>query len=588
MSAPIALFLYNRPEHSKRTIDALLANHAANDADLYVFCDGARNESDREAVNQVQRLTESVSGFRSVTVTRNTSNQGLGTSIINGVTEVLKKHDTVIVLEDDLVTHPDTLDYFNRCLERYRDYAGIFSISGYSYPPGVMEIPAGYEYDVYAIPRMQCWGWATWRDRWARADWSMADFEAFNSSDTLCDAYAHWIGPDSLGTLRAYMEGKKDVWASRWVYTHFKHHALCMCPTVSYVDNIGLDGSGANCGAQNDRANDLTLARPQIADLKLPHMVVVDPVIFENFMKVVDPRRRVKAAEGVAGSVIQTRRGFFSKLLYWGVRPVQLARRILGGVKRRVKNRLQQPGAAPVAAAASSSLVSEPRVPLVRLGTEYGGWSVPVEGIGPDDTVVSAGAGEDISFDIELAKKFKPRIVIVDPTPRARHHYDETTRLIRNGEAAPVNNNPDVLYDAAAGDIEHISFSPVGLWDKDDTVRFFPPANDSHVSHSIDNMHETEGGFDAECVTLDTLMERESINDISVLKMDIEGAEYAVIDYMLGHAIKPRYLMIEFHPGQDEQERVKRTRTNEYVSKLEQFGYKLVENRGWDYVFESR
>ena len=372
------------------------------------------------------------------------------------------------------------------------------------------------------------------------------------------------------------------------MYTHFKHHALCMCPTVSYIDNIGLDGSGANCGAQSNLSNDLTVARRESVNLRLPHMAVIDPVIYENFMRVVDPVRRIKAGENGAGCVPWPRRGFFSKLLYWGVRPVQLANKIMGGVKRRLKERLHKTSVSTVSNNSSSGLVSKPRVPLVRLGTEYGGWSVPVEGIGPGDTVVSAGAGEDISFDIEVAKKFKPRIVIVDPTPRARKHYEETTKLIRNGDAAPINNNPDELYAAEADDLDLISFSPVGLWDKDTTVRFFPPANEAHVSHSIDNMHETEGGFDAECVTLDTLMERESFDDISVLKMDIEGAEFAVIDYMLGHSIKPRYLMIEFHPGKDEQEKVHRTRTNEYVDKLGRVGYSLVENRGWDYVFELR
>ena len=585
MPAPIALFLYNRPEHSKSTINALLENNGIADTDLYVFCDGPKNESDVQGVDGVRRLVENLTGFKSITVTRHETNRGLAASIISGVTEVLDKHGTVIVLEDDLVTHPDTVNYFNTCLSQYAGYSGVFSISGYNHPPSRMSIPDDYEYDVYGIPRMQCWGWATWRDRWAKADWSMTDFSVFSSSPALVEAYSYWIGKDSLGTLRAYMEGLKDVWASRWVYAHFKHHAVCICPTISYVDNIGLDGSGANCGAQNGLQNDLSTPRRECNSLRLPHMVFVAPDIFENFMSVFDPKRNTHKPATIDTSKVNNKMN--SRLLYWFARPHLLVRKILSKLYHYVKPATQSKTEQPVAKDQGAAVLKS-KIPLAKLGTEYGGWHMPVEGIGPEDVMVSAGAGEDISFDIEVAKKYQARIVIIDPTPRALLHFEETKGLILASEKAPINNNPDEVYVADPDVFDHISFTPVGLWDKNTTIRFFPPANDAHVSHSIDNMHETEGGFDAECVTLSTLMERESLQSISILKMDIEGAEYAVIDDMIQHSIKPKYLMIEFHPGQDEQEKVHKTRTNGYVMKLSEYGYNLVQNSGWDYVFEKR
>ena len=246
--APVALFAYNRPVHLSKTLKALSENNLRDQTDLVIFCDGPKTKLDEADVIAVKKLTENVSGFRSIKVHSKKENQGLAKSIINGVTEVVQQYGRVIVIEDDIVLAPNALNYFNSMLSKYKDRQEIFSISGFSFPSSKMPIPKHYIYDVYAIPRMQCWGWATWRDRWDKADFSVPDYNEFFASESMKNSYGTLIGYDSLSTLDQCMKNRKDVWACRWVYTHFKNNALCLCPIKSLVDNIGLDGSGQNSG----------------------------------------------------------------------------------------------------------------------------------------------------------------------------------------------------------------------------------------------------------------------------------------------------------------------------------------------------
>lgn len=606
--APLALFVYNRPDHAAQTLAALRENKLAAETELIVFSDGPKNASDKESVAAVRRLFDGIDGFASVTLHARETNIGLAASIIGGVTEVVEKFGRVIVIEDDLVTHPATLQYFNRMLSRYADHSGVFSVSAYSHPHDIMSIPVDYAYDVYAIPRMQCWGWATWKDRWSKADFALPDFADFNDSPTATAAYSHWIGGDSLNTLRACMRGDKDVWACRWVYTHFKHHAVCLCPTRSLVNNIGLDGSGSNCGVSD--MFDQELEVQAIDDWRLPATAFVEPRIFETFMTIMDRNRQenrilttsttspqvppasvmeakpisgLRAASAVTPRTDGGRPHLIERLAYWAVHPMKLIQRIREKYQERHIDEL-------IAnmEAEHEKLSAEASLPLVRLGTEYGGWWLPESGIGADDFVVSAGAGEDISFDLELAKRFGCEVLIVDPTPRAGVHFEATGASIGRGEPAPINNSDSEFYDGSPEDFARLTFRPWGLWNKNTTIRFFAPANPKHVSHSIGNLHQTGDGFDAECVTLAELLKREGRKKIDILKIDIEGAEFDVLNDMIRSGLRPKYVLAEFHAGQSDLERRAKPKTLRTLRHLYKHGYRLVKYRGWDYVLERQ
>ncbi|MDB5255564.1 MAG: putative glycosyltransferase [Chitinophagaceae bacterium] len=240
--APIVLFVYNRLAHTRATVEALQKNKEAAESELYIYSDGAKTESGREAIDEVRQYIRSIRGFKHLHIVEKENNQGLSESVITGVTEVLKQYDQVIVLEDDLITTSDFLEYMNQALAFYKDDLSIYSISGYTFPsPHLKEIKE----DVFLYPRPASWGWASWKNRWEKSDWKMKDFKKFSENKSSIRSFLMG-GEDMYMMLLKQQRGLIQSWAIRWAYTHFTHHAYSLYPTQSKVRSIGTDSSGTN------------------------------------------------------------------------------------------------------------------------------------------------------------------------------------------------------------------------------------------------------------------------------------------------------------------------------------------------------
>src|SRR5476651_846501 len=131
--APIALFVYNRPEHTRRTLSYLKKNLLADESRLFIFSDAAKTDADQHKVEQVRHLIKEVHGFKSVKVIERKQNIGLADSIISGVTQLVNEYGKVIVFEDDLLSSPHTLQYFNEGLRRYANEDKVMHIGAYMY-----------------------------------------------------------------------------------------------------------------------------------------------------------------------------------------------------------------------------------------------------------------------------------------------------------------------------------------------------------------------------------------------------------------------------------------------------------------------
>lgn len=199
------------------------------------------------------------------------------------------------------------------------------------------------------------------------------------------------------------------------------------------------------------------------------------------------------------------------------------------------------------------------RCDLEKLGTAYGGWVVPTTMLSDKSICYCAGVGEDISFDLELIHKFGSNVFAFDPTPRAAEHVEKT-----------------------ASHVSLFHFFDVGLWSNHETLRFYSPQDPSHVSHSIVNLQGTETFFEAECKRLSSLMEELGHNHIDLLKLDIEGAEYVVLDSMIEDGIHPMVLCVEFDPPDPILKNIA------MVRKLMRYGYCLVSIDAWNYTFVWR
>ena len=239
--APIVLFVYNRPDHTAKTIHALQQNSLASDSELFIYADAAKNDSAQKQVDEVRELLSNISGFKKVTVIKQEKNVGLANSIISGVTEIVKKYGKIIVLEDDLVTSPYFLKFMNSALDFYSVKKDVWHISGWNYP-----IEKNGLADTFLWRTMNCWGWATWSDRWEHfeknTDKLIDSFTAEKIKAFNIDGYENF-----WGQVLANNEGKINTWAIYWYASIFNNNGLCINPTETFVDNIGLDGSGSHC-----------------------------------------------------------------------------------------------------------------------------------------------------------------------------------------------------------------------------------------------------------------------------------------------------------------------------------------------------
>jgi len=240
--APIVLFVYNRLAHTKATVEALQKNTGATESELFIYSDGAKSESGRAEINKVREYIQTIQGFKTVHIVEKDHNMGLSASVIAGVSEVLQNYDQVIVLEDDLLTATDFLEYMNEALSFYKEDLSIYSISGYTFPSPHLEEIKG---DVFLYPRPASWGWATWKNRWEKADWTMPDFDQFYNDIPAIRSFLRG-GEDMFMMLLKQQKGLIQSWAIRWAYVHFKHQAHSLYPFRSKVRSIGTDNSGTN------------------------------------------------------------------------------------------------------------------------------------------------------------------------------------------------------------------------------------------------------------------------------------------------------------------------------------------------------
>lgn len=238
--APIALFVYNRPSHTRRTVEALKQNDLAGDSDLFVFSDAPKSAAQADAVREVRDHIRKISGFKSVTVVERDTNLGLARSIIEGVTELCEKFGRVVVLEDDLVTSPHFLRFMNDALELYKDEEQVMHISGSLYPIEAMRDETFF----FRVPL--CWGWATWDRAWRhfyKSNEVMTEFNQKMRRDfSVNGTYHFWK------QLEDNNKGLINTWFVYWYAALFLRGAMALFPGRSLVMNIGMDGSGVHSG----------------------------------------------------------------------------------------------------------------------------------------------------------------------------------------------------------------------------------------------------------------------------------------------------------------------------------------------------
>jgi hypothetical protein len=240
--APIALFVYNRPEHTRRTIKFLQQNLLAVESRLFIFSDAPKDSSQQILVDEVRDIARLVEGFKSVELIERKTNFGLAESIIDGVSMLVSEYGKVIVFEDDLISSAYTLQYFNDALLRYQNEEKVMHIGAYMYPLKGENLPETFFYRAATS-----WGWATWERAWRNFEPDInkiiARFDRKKRNEFSIEGTMNF-----WKQIIEFKTGKNNSWAIRWYASIFLKGGLTLNPSKSLINNIGHDGSGIHSG----------------------------------------------------------------------------------------------------------------------------------------------------------------------------------------------------------------------------------------------------------------------------------------------------------------------------------------------------
>jgi hypothetical protein len=264
--APIALFVYKRASHTRRTIESLLRNPAAAQSAISVYCDGPRGDAEAGAVREARAVVREL--LPRARIVESERNRGLANSVIAGVSEVLAEHGRVIMFEDDLDLSPVTLDYLNDALDRYRDEDRVMHVSSYMYPVKAA-LPEAFFYREATCSG----GWATWSRAWKHFEPDGAKIRDAVLARNARHAFDGGGRIDFFGMLENQIAGRTDSWAIRWYGSLWMRGGLGLHPGRSLVRNTGFDGSGVN--SATSAAWDVEPRKERIT--KFPALIEEDP-----------------------------------------------------------------------------------------------------------------------------------------------------------------------------------------------------------------------------------------------------------------------------------------------------------------------
>ena len=238
--APIALFVYKRVSHLRQTIKYLQQNEYAKESDLLIFSDYPKSQSDIKCVEEVRNFCSNISNFKSVNIVLRHKNFGLAKNLVSGISEVLKKNDKVIVLEDDLVTDKFFLKYINDALIKYQNNYEVISVHGYVYPL------KNNQDKTFFLKGADCWGWGTWKRGWniynENSEYLLENIKRNN----LKKEFDFNNNFNFFKMLKKTIKDKNSSWAIKWYASAFLNNKLTLYPPHSLIHNIGNDGSGTN------------------------------------------------------------------------------------------------------------------------------------------------------------------------------------------------------------------------------------------------------------------------------------------------------------------------------------------------------
>jgi hypothetical protein len=234
LKTPIAIFVFNRPETTKRVL-AQIATYQPRQ--LFIVADGPRYEAEVELCRQTRELFEHIEWDCEVLTQFSDVNLGCKNRMASGLSWVFSECEQAIILEDDCLPDSSFFAYCDELLEKYENDRRVMAIGGSMFPSATDAGP----YSYYFSRHVSVWGWASWRRAWDLYDREMGFWPCLRETGWLSDllgvefAASRWkdFCDDAF-------QGRIDTWDIQWVYSCWAQNALAISPQHNLVTNIGF------------------------------------------------------------------------------------------------------------------------------------------------------------------------------------------------------------------------------------------------------------------------------------------------------------------------------------------------------------
>lgn len=251
VTAPVALIIFNRPELTAKTFEAI---RLAQPSTLVVIADGPRTgkKGEAEACEAARSVIEKVDWPCRVVRHYSEKNLGCRNRVSSGLDLVFAEFDRAIILEDDCVPEPSFFRFCDELLERYRDDERVSAISGDNFQFGNYQPEHSYYFSRYP----HVWGWATWRRAWRHYDVNIANWPQMQKNDWLQEllsdnaAVKFW-----QNAFQSVYDGSIDTWDHQWTYACWQQGGLTALPQTNLISNIGFGNQATHTKRQSHFSN---------------------------------------------------------------------------------------------------------------------------------------------------------------------------------------------------------------------------------------------------------------------------------------------------------------------------------------------
>lgn len=238
----IAVFCYKRAGKLKTSMEALLKNPECASMDIIFFCDGHKNESDKQGVLATRAYIDSLKGFRTVYKHYRERNVSTGPNFQAGITYLYNNYDQFIVVEDDLVVRPNYIKYMLDALSFYKNEKSVFCITGFCFPLDKKDYP----YDTIIHNRFCSYGWASWSDRVKHVIWDRKGLSELIKNSPGFKSRLNKEGMDLYRMLKKQINGTISTWDIQMQVHVAENRLKVVYPVISKTSNIGFDNESTN------------------------------------------------------------------------------------------------------------------------------------------------------------------------------------------------------------------------------------------------------------------------------------------------------------------------------------------------------